>query len=85
MLLDLFGSIDEIFSTDYGMVVLVKLTLVIAILGIAAINRVRLTPNIVSQNGVRQFRNSVTIEIFVALLILIVTTYLSTVVGPPEH
>ena len=85
MLLDLFGSIDEIFSTDYGMVVLVKLTLVIAILGIAAINRVRLTPNIVSQKGVRQFRNSVTIEIFVALLILIVTTYLSTVVGPPEH
>ena len=57
MLLDLFGSIDEIFSTDYGMVVLVKLTLVIAILGIAAINRVRLTPNIVSQKGVRQFRN----------------------------
>ena len=85
MLLDLFGSIDEIFSTDYGMVVLVKLSLVIVILGIAAINRVRLTPNIVSQKGVRQFRNSVTIEIFVALLILIVTTYLSTVVGPPEH
>ena len=85
MLLDLFGSIDEIFSTDYGMVVLVKLTLVIAILGIAAINRVRLTPNIVSQEGVRQFHNSVTVEIFVALLILIVTTYLSTVVGPPEH
>ena len=85
MLLDLFGSIDEIFSTDYGTVVLVKLSLVIAILGIAVINRIRLTPNIVSQKGVGQFRNSLKIEIFVALLILSVTTYLSTAVGPPGH
>ena len=85
MLLDLFDSINEIFSTGYGVVVLVKLSLVIVILGIAAINRVILTPKIASRKGVRQFRNSVKIEIFVAALILIVTTYLSTVVGPPEH
>ncbi len=85
MLLDLFDSINEIFSTGYGVVVLVKLSLVIVILGIAAINRVILTPKIASRKGVRQFRNSVKIESFVAALILIVTTYLSTVVGPPEH
>ena len=77
MLLDLFDSINEIFSTGYGVVVLVKLSLVIVILGIAAINRVILTPKIASRKGVRQFRNSVKIEIFVAALILIVTTYLS--------
>ena len=65
--------------------ILSKLSLVIAILCIAAINRIRLTPGLVSQNGVKLFRFSVKIEILVAICILIVTTYLSTVVGPPDH
>ena len=85
MLFELFASIGEIFKSSYGLVVLSKLSLVIVILGIAAVNRIRLTPNLVSQNGVKLFRFSVKIEILVAICILIVTTYLSTVVGPPDH
>lgn len=85
MLFELFVSIQGVFKTSYGLVILSKLSLVIAILGIAAINRIRLTPGLVSQNGVKLFRLSVKIEILVAICILIVTTYLSTVVGPPDH
>ena len=85
MLFELFASIGEVFSSSYGLVILFKLSLVVAILGIAAINRIKLTPDLVSQNGVKLFRQSVKIEILVALCILIVTTYLSTVVGPPDH
>ena len=85
MLFELFASIKEIFKTSYGLVILSKLLLVIVILGIAAINRIRLTPDLVSQNGVKLFRLSVKIEILVAICILIVTTYLSTIVGPPDH
>ena len=85
MLFELFASIGEIFKSSYGLVVLSKLSLVIVILSIAAVNRIRLTPNLVSQNGVKLFRFSVKIEILVAICILIVTTYLSTVVGPPDH
>ena len=85
MLFELFASIGEIFKSSYGLVVLSKLSLVIVILGIAAVNRIRLTPGLVSQNGVKLFRLSVKIEILVAICILIVTTYLSTVVGPPDH
>ena len=85
MLFEIFASISEMFSSSYGLVILFKLSLVIAILGIAAINRIKLTPDLVSQNGVNLFRQSVKIEILVAICILIVTTYLSTVVGPPDH
>ena len=85
MLFEIFASIGEIFSSSYGLVILFKLSLVIAILGIAAVNRIRLTPDLVSQNGVELFRQSVKIEILVAISILIVTTYLSTAVGPPDH
>ena len=43
MLFEIFASISEMFSSSYGLVILFKLSLVIAILGIAAINRIKLT------------------------------------------
>ena len=85
MVIELFDSIAEAFATSYGKVFLIKLFLVGLILAIAAINRLRLTPRLVSNSGVVSFRQSLKVEIFVALLILSITTYFSTIVGPPEH
>ncbi len=85
MVIELFDSIAEAFSTKYGQIFLIKLSLVVLILAIAAINRLRLTPRLVSKSGVVLFRQSLKVEILVALLILSITTYFSTIVGPPEH
>ncbi|MDD9890939.1 MAG: CopD family protein [Gammaproteobacteria bacterium] len=85
MLLELFHSLAEIFTTPYGIALLVKLLLVTGILAIAAINKFRLTPAIQSERGVLVLRRSIAIESIVAVLILIVTSYFSTIVGPADH
>ena len=55
MLFELFASIGEIFKSSYGLVVLSKLSLVIVILGIAAVNRIRLTPTLFLKMGLSNF------------------------------
>ena len=85
MLLELFHSISEVFTTPYGQALLVKLVLVFFIFGIAGINKLKLTPGLVSKRGVLSLRNSIRIEILVAILIVCVTSYFSTIVGPSEH
>lgn len=85
MLLELFHSLAEIFSTPYGIALLVKLVLVVGIFAIAAINKLRLSPGIKTEGGVLALRRSITVESIVALLILVVTSYFSTIVGPADH
>lgn len=85
MLLELFHSWEEVFSTAYGAALLVKLLLVVGIFGIAAINKFRLTPVMISEGNAGALRRSIGIEFVVAIGILIVTSYFSTLVGPADH
>ena len=85
MLFELFHSLEEVFTTAYGRALLMKLFLVLAILAIATFNKFRLTPAIRSERGTQYLRRSIRIEAVVAILILIVTSYFSTIVGPPDH
>ena len=85
MLFELFHSISEVFTTPYGQVFLIKLILVFFIFGIAGVNKLKLTPGLVNDGGVVLLRNSIRIEIVVAILILCATSYFSTIVGPSEH
>jgi|APSaa5957512535_1039671.scaffolds.fasta_scaffold58207_2 copper resistance protein D len=85
MLLELFNSLAELFTTAYGLALLAKLVLVLAIMAIAAINKLKLTPGLQSEEGVSPLRNSIRVEALVALLILVVTSYFSTLVGPADH
>lgn len=85
MLLQLINSFDEMISTAYGQSLLFKLLLVGGIFGVAAINKLVLVPRIIEQNAVAKLRTSIRYEIFFASLILMLTAYLSTLIGPPGH
>ncbi len=85
LVLNLIHAPSELVTTAYGNALSVKLALVLALLGIAAINKLRLVPALMEQEGVLAFRKSLRIEITVASLLLVVTAYLSTAVGPMGH
>ncbi|NKB35462.1 MAG: hypothetical protein GKR91_20370 [Pseudomonadales bacterium] len=85
MLLELFHSLEEVFTTAYGIALLTKLFLVVGIFAIAGLNKLRLTPAIQAEGGALAMRRSITVEAIVALLILVVTSYFSTIVGPADH
>lgn len=84
LLWELLGSWTEFFDTAYGQSIVIKLLLVLLIMGIAAFNKLRLVPKLNSPQGALEFRRSLTIEGVVALLILVVTAYFSTVIGPMQ-
>ena len=85
MLLELFHSLEEVFTTAYGRTLFIKLFLVLVIFSIAALNKFRFTPAIRSEMGAQYLRRSIRLEAAVAILILVVTSYFSTIVGPSDH
>lgn len=72
------GRLDTLWTTAYGWILLAKLMLVAAILGIAAFNRLQLTDTAVADDpGARhQLRRSVLFEIGIVMVVLaIVSTW----------
>lgn len=85
MLLQLIRSPSEMITTAYGISLIAKLILVGVIFCVAAINKLILVPRIIEQGGVAGLRASIRYEIILASLILVLTSYLSTLIGPPGH
>jgi copper resistance protein D len=85
MLLQLIASPNEMITSAYGLSLLVKFLLVAAMLGVAAINKLFLVPRIISQTDAGKLRTSIRYEMLLAALILMLTAYLSTVIGPSGH
>lgn len=85
MLWALLQSPDELWRSAYGLSLSVKFVLVAVIFGIAALNRYKLVPVLAAPGGAVRLRRSIVIESLLALLILLVTAYLSTLVGPMSH
>lgn len=85
LLINLVNSPAELIETAYGRGLLIKFLLVVALLGIAAMNRLKLVPAMLREGSSTRFRKSVQLEIAVAILLLLVTAYLSTIVGPMSH
>lgn len=83
--INLVHSPGELISSAYGRTLSAKIILVAALLGIAALNKLRLVPQIQAAEGVQRFRKSVRLEVAVASGLLLVTAYFSTVVGPMSH
>ena len=81
----LAGSVPALLETEYGEFLLVKIGLFIAMVCIAAINRLRLSPRLASANAsskaVRQLQRNTLIEAAVGLLILGIVGVLGTL--PP--
>lgn len=82
----LIGDAAQFWSSDYGRLMAVKLLTVAALLSIAAVNKLYLTPKLLSGDAraVIQFRRSVKTEMILGALILLITAAFTTVVGPPQ-
>lgn len=82
LIFQLIDTPRSLISTSYGLALSIKLVLVLGIFSIAAWNKLRIVPALVDEPGRRRFLLSIRIEMLVALSLLSVTAYLSTVVGP---
>ncbi len=85
MLLELLGSPWELIDSAYGLALSAKIALVLAIVGVAAMNKLVIVPSLVRSNSAAKLQTSLRYEIALAMVILIVTSYLSTIVGPVGH
>ncbi|MBL4821875.1 MAG: CopD family protein [Gammaproteobacteria bacterium] len=82
MAVQLLGNASELIHTPYGISLLVKSLLVCGLLGVAALNRWSLVPNLHQEGTMAKLRNSITVEMILAAVIPVAAAYLSTVVGP---
>ncbi|MEQ5807908.1 CopD family protein [Alteromonas sp. NFXS44] len=78
----LVNSFDDLLKSSYGQVLLLKLSLVICILAIAARHKLKLVPELKNRTGRQLLSKSITIEMMIAFAILLVTAALTSVVGP---
>jgi putative copper resistance protein D len=84
----LAGSVLALIATDYGHLLLVKIGLFLAIVGIAAFNRLRLTPRLLSAHASadaqRQLQRNSLIEAALGVLVLVIVGALGTL-PPAAH
>ena len=85
MLYELLESPMDLLNTDYGFALLLKLCLVLVVLGVAAMNKLIIVPVLVSRGSTARLQTSIRFELAIAVAILVVTSYLSTIVGPGGH
>lgn len=85
MLYELLESPMALINTDYGLALLAKLLVVLIILGVAALNKLIIVPVLVSSGSASKLQSSIRYELAIAVTILVVTSYLSTIVGPAGH
>ncbi len=74
------------WSSDYGRLMAAKLFMVAALLGIAGVNKLYLTPRLLQgqSKAFVQFRRTVQAEMVAGALILLITATFTTVTGPPR-
>lgn len=85
LVFQLIASPAEMLGSTYGLALTVKLVLVCGLLGLAAINRWMLVPGLRDAKGLASLRRTIRLELLLGIAILVVTVYLSTVVGPVTH
>lgn len=81
LMTQLLQPISEILSTQYGLTLLVKLTLVACLLALAGINKLLLVPRLDKGNSATLLKTSIRLEIVVALCVIAVTAWLTSGVG----
>ncbi|WP_034303652.1 copper resistance D family protein [Herbaspirillum sp. RV1423] len=80
----ILGTPKALWSSEYGTLFVIKMFWVALLLGLAALNKTRLTPRLMEGDwsAIRTLRFSIRSEIVLALLILATTAILTTAVGP---
>jgi putative copper resistance protein D len=84
MLLTLIDLI-ELFTTQYGRLMLFKLAAFVGLLSIAALNKLRHVPVLHLPGGSRALARSIDRELIVAMVLLLVTAVVTTLLGPATH
>ena len=81
----LLGDLSALISTDYGNVLLAKITSVLILLSFGALNKFRFVPSIErgSTAGIRRLRIAINAEIFLAITILVISSVLTTSINLP--
>jgi copper resistance protein D len=81
----LAGSVRALTATDYGRLLLAKIALFLAMVAIAAVNRLRLTPRLLrgasiaaGQEALRQLRRNALAEVLIGTVILGIVAVLGT-------
>jgi putative copper resistance protein D len=87
----LAGSVPALLHTDYGRLLLIKIALFLAMLAIAAVNRFRLTPQLLqhasiaaSRDALRQLRRNAAIEVLAGAIVIAIVAALGTM-APAIH
>lgn len=78
----LLASPAELVTTPYGRMLLLKMFLVTLILGLAALHKLHLVPQLTDKSAAMRLKRSILVETGIGLSILVVTVLLTTVVGP---
>ena len=82
LLVRYFNTFDELFTSNYGQLILVKLFFVSAMLLLGAWHKLFLVPDITQQQNVDTLKKSISVEMLIALFVLIITSIFTTLVGP---
>lgn len=83
----LSGSLAALFGTAYGLGLLLKVAIVSALLGVAALNKVRWVPALRAEKpgAVTALRWSISVEMGAVILILVATATITSVMTPPVN
>ena len=76
------GSFSNLLDTGHGNLLLLKLGTVAIILSIAAVHKFRLVPKLSSPKSIATLKRSITIEIGIGFIILVITALMSSATGP---
>ncbi|WP_147127542.1 CopD family protein [Shimia ponticola] len=83
----LSGSLAALFGTAYGLGLLLKVAIVAALLGLAALNKVRFVPALRAEKpgAERTLRRSISWEMLAVVLNLLATATITSVTTPPVN
>ncbi|MEP1442877.1 MAG: CopD family protein [Hyphomicrobiales bacterium] len=81
----LVGSITALFSTSYGLFLLGKITLVVLLLSLAALNKYRFIPALKDGevDALNHFKRSIRLEVLLFSVILLITSILTSALELP--
>lgn len=82
--LELVETVDALLFTQYGQTLLIKLVFVVSILILAAKNKYMIVPKLKRDSGKSTLARSIAIEMVLALVLLLITAGLTSVVGPDD-
>jgi copper resistance protein D len=80
----LAGSLPALLETDYGRLLLVKIALFVAMVAIAGINRLRLTPELPTTEAVHRLDRNTRVELALGLMIIAIMSVLG-LLSPAVH